>query len=200
MKKFRTAALAMAVLLTAASFAGCNRKKVSSVNPDSMTIYEGTTVPVGENKTYSKIGEAVTINDTVFTINSVISPEELTEDDKRYIYFDVTINNNSGAAYSLSTLNNFYLTMNDGTEVYEDVRTQLYAMSHFKEESYFSDLFDVPAGEFKGIVGGFLIRKDAESFTVGFFPTKDTPTAKGDVILIEVNASDIITPDASILK
>ena len=201
MKRLKKAAITMAAFLTAVSIASCDRKTVSSTTTTDISIADTTTVPIGQNKINAAVGEAVTANDTVFTLNSIISPEEHSEDDKRYIYFDVTITNNTGSAYSLSTLNNFYLTLPNGSEVYEDVRTQLFAMSKFKEGSYFSDPFDIPANsEFKGIVGGFLIDKNAESVTVGFFPTKDSPTAKGDVILINVNAADFKTPDASVLK
>lgn len=197
MKKFRTAAMAMSLLL-AASFAGCNRKTVSNIGVENNV--PATTVPIGENEINAALGTAIKANDTVFTLNSVISPENTEEDGKRYIYFDISIAN-PGTAYSLSTLNNFYILMNDGTKIYEDVRTQLSAMTIFREGTFHSDPFDIPEhGEFKGIVGGFLVDKNAECFTVGFFPTKDTPTAKGDVILINVNASDIKAPDATMLK
>ena len=207
MKKFKSAALALAAVLTLASAAGCNRQTVSGNNT---TVSDGRanvqdspaeTTPIGENKHDSSIGTPVTANDTTFTINSVISPDNMEEEGKKYIYFDVTIKNDSAADYSLSTLNNFYITMNDGTDVYSDVRTQLFALSRFKENTFFSDPFDIPANsEFNGIVGGFLVDKNAESFTVGFFPTKDDPTAKSDVIVVPVNASDITAPSADLLK
>lgn len=202
MQRLKKAAVTMAAFLTAVSVASCNRKTVSSVNTnENVSIVEATTVAVGENKIYAKLGEAVTANDTVFTINSVISPEELSADGKRYIYFDISLTNNTASAYSLSTLNNFYIVTENNEELYEDVGTQLFAMSKFKDDVYFSDPFDISANsEFNGIVGGFIVDKDTESFTVGFYPTKDTPTAKSDVILINVTSADIQTPDPSVLK
>ena len=200
MKKFRAAALALAAVLTVSSMVGCKRN-TGSDSSSSINIADMTTVPIGENKITASVGQSTTVNDTVFTLNSVISPADAEAEGKRYVYFDITINNNSSETYSLSTLNNFYLTMSDGTDVYSDVRTELYAMQNFKEGAYFSDPFDIAANStFSGVVGGFLVDKNAESFSVGFFPTKGMPTAKGDVIIIDVNANDIIAPSAELLK
>ncbi len=200
MKKSRYAALFLAAVLSVSAFGSCNRHKPST-NIDDISIADVTTVPVAQNKIPADMGQSVTVNDTTFTLNSVISPENINENGQRYVFFDVTIKNNTDTTYSLSTLNNFYIILNGSTNVYSDVRTQLYAMQHFKDDAYFSDPFDIPAqSEFKGIVGGFLLDQNTTDFSVGFFPTKDTPTAKGDVIMIDVKSDSIVAPDASLLK
>ena len=203
MKLYKLTALTLTAVLAAISVAGCGQKtkKIEPAHQQSSQIVYDDAEHIGENKIKANLLETVSANDTVFTLKSVISPDNMEDEGCNYIYFDVTIKNNSSTAYTLSTLNNFYLIMPDGTEVYSDIRTQLFAMSRFKENTYFSDPFEIPAnGEFSGIVGGFLLDKNAESFTVGFFPTKDSPRAKGDVMLIDVAASDIKAPDASIMK
>jgi len=194
-------AIALTVIAAASAFAGCRRTSKTSVSEQSFSAVEPTTVVVGENKIRADLLQSVSANDTVFTLNSVVSPENMEAEGCKYVYFDITIKNNTNSAYSLSTLNNFYLIMPDGEEVYSDVRTQLFAMSRFKDDAYFNDPFEIPAnGEFSGIVGGFLVDKNAESFTVGFFPTKDSPSDKDDVMLIDITSDKIKAPDASILK
>ena len=144
MKKSRYAALFLAAVLSVSAFGSCNRHK-SSTNIDDISIADVTTVPVAQNKIPADMGQSVTVNDTTFTLNSVISPENINENGQRYIFFDVTIKNNTDTTYSLSTLNNFYIILNGSTNVYSDVRTQLFALSRFKENTFFSDPFDIPA-------------------------------------------------------
>lgn len=203
MKYNRLTALTLAALMGAVCITGCGQKKSNtetSAEASSEIILDDP-AHIGKNRIEASLLETVSANDTVFTLNSVVSPKDKEEEGCRFIYFDVSIKNNSDTAYTLSTLNNFYILLEDGTEVYSDIRTQLYAASNFKEDSYFTDPFDIPAnGEFKGLIGGFLLKKDVEKFTVGFYPTKDSPRAKGDVIVIDITADKIQAPDASILK
>lgn len=204
MKMNRLTALALAAVMGSAIFTGCGQKKSKiedQPSEQSSEIILDDAEHLGKNKIKANLLETVSANDTVFTLNSVVSPEDKEDEGCRYVYFDVSIKNNTDTAYTLSTLNNFYLILDDGTEVYSDIRTQLYALSNFKENAYFSDPFEIPAnGEFKGLVGGFLLKKDVEKFTVGFYPTKDSPRAKGDVMLIDITTDKIQTPDASIIK
>ena len=203
MKTNRFTALALAAVMGAAITTSCGQKKTTVTDTPSQTseIIMDDAEHIGKNKIKANLLETVSANDTVFTLNKVVSPEDKEDNGCRYVFFDVTIKNNSSTAYTLSTLKNFYITLEDGTDIYSDIRTQLYASSNFKENTYFSDPFEIPAnGEFKGLVGGFLLDKKVEKFTVGFFPTKDSPRAKGDVMVIDVTADNIQAPDASILK
>lgn len=204
MKFNKYTALALVAVMSASVAAGCGEKKKtndSSATSQTSEIINDDEAHIGENKIEADLSETVSANDTVFTLNSVISPENMEDEGCIYVYFDVNIKNNSDTAYDLSTLNNFYIVTEDGTELFSDIRTQLFAMSRFKENTYFSDPFQIPAnGEFKGIVGGFMLDKNVKNFTVGFYPTKDSPRDKGDVMLIDITSDKIQAPDASILK
>lgn len=191
--------------MCASSAVSCGKKKIitdtPSSTPDSSQIIMDDEEHLGENKIQADLLETVSANDTVFTLNSVISPENMEDEGCIYVYFDVNIKNNSDSAYTLSTLNNFYITTDEGDELFSDIRTQLFAMSRFKENTFFSDPFDIPAnGEFKGIIGGFMLKKSVKNFTVGFYPTKDSPRDKDDVMLIDLSVDQIKAPDASIMK
>ncbi len=205
MKFNRFTALALTAIMSASAAVSCGEKKIisdsSSITPDSSQIIMDDEEHLGENKIKADLLETVSANDTVFTLNSVISPENVEDEGCRYVYFDVNIKNNSDSAYTLSTLNNFYIITEDGTEIFSDIRTQLYAVSNFKENSFFSDPFEIPAnGEFKGIIGGFLLNKNVKKFTVGFYPTKDSPRDKDDVMVIDLTSDNIKAPDASVMK
>lgn len=159
-----------------------------------------TTAKIGSIVVNAGLTQEVKENDTMFKLNSVIDAG-LTDDGQRFIFFDVNIRNDLDIAYDLNTLNNFYLVLPDGSEMYSTVRAQLYAINNFKEDKFLVDPFEVPAkSEISGVMGGFLIDKDIDHFTVCFFPTKDNPTDKELVVKIDVTADDFKSPDADILK
>ena len=204
MKIKKAAALVLAACITAAVSAGCMDKGKSNNNDipieDIIPTKNTTPVnPIGSHEIKGVIGSEITENDTSFTLKSIIVPE--TSDNEQFIYFDIDLKNNTDTAYTLSTLNNFYIQLADGTDIYSDVRSQLYAGSLFKSDKYFLDPFDIPSnGQFSGIVGGFILKKDMKDFTVCFFPTGSNPNDKGTVIKFAVTADDISSPDPSVLK
>lgn len=189
LKKTLLTISAAMLLLTAV---GCKKDKISSSSVKDPNI--------GANEIKVEMSQEADANDTVFSLNSVIDAGAQTENGEHYIYLDVTIKNSSDTAYSLSTLNNFYLIMPDKSEVYGHIRTQLYALNNFSDK-YFGSPFDVPAnGEFRGIIGGFVLPEGQNTFTVGFFPTKEVDTDKYNVIKIDVDASKIVPISGDLLK
>lgn len=192
MKILKRTLLTLSAAMLLFTAVGCKKDKVSSSNAKDPSI--------GANEIKVEMSQEADANDTVFSLNSVIDAGAQTEEGEHYIYLDVTIKNNSDTAYSLSTLNNFYLIMPDKTEVYGHIRTQLYATSNFNDK-YFGSPFDIPAnGEFRGVIGGFVLPEGQKNFTVGFFPTKEVDTNKYDVIKIEVDSSKIVTVPSDLLK
>ena len=130
-------------------------------------------------------------------------PENAADGD--YYYLDVTIKNQTGTAYALNALNNFYIELSDNTQVEYFVGADTYGSSHFKDDIYsvVSEQYQLPAnGEFSGIVGGFKIdpAKIGSKITVCFFPTRENADDKEDVIKVEVPADKIIEPTADMLK
>ena len=205
MKNLKFAALIVAGLLTFGSAAvSCSDKKniektstVDAENPPTNVYAEHQEIGVNEHK--ADLSAEISANNTAFTLNSVIDPG-YRENGKKYIFLDITINNTTDSAYDLSTLNNFYLKLNDGTEVYSNIATSLYAMSNFKENTYFKDPFNIPANDkFSGVVGGFIIDENVNEFTVGFFPTQNDVNAKEDVCLINITDGQI-SDAADLLK
>ena len=204
MKSFKYAALILAGLLTVTSAASCGKKKiiepvstVDAENPPTNVYAENT--EIGVNQFKADLSTEISANDTAFTLNSVIDTG-YRENDKKYIYLDVTINNSTDSGYELSTLNNFYLKLSDGTEVYSDIVTSLYAMANFNENTYSKDPFNIPAkGQFSGIIGGFVVDENVDTFTVGFFPTQSLVNDKDDVCLIDITP-DKITTRTDLLK
>lgn len=199
MKSFKYAALLIAGLLTVSAAVSCGEKKtvepmstVDAENPPTNVYAENS--EIGKNEFKAALSTEISANDTVFTLNSVIDPG-FRENGKKYIFLDVTINNSTGNAYDLSTLNNFYLKLSNGTEVYSDIVTSLYAMANFKENTYSKDPFTIPAsGQFSGIIGGFIVDENVDTFTVGFFPTQANVNDKDDVCLIDITPDKITTP------
>ncbi|MBE6858919.1 MAG: DUF4352 domain-containing protein [Ruminococcus sp.] len=188
------AVLSAAVLVFGA--VGCKHKiKSSETSNNTVTEYK-----IGVNKHEAEMSQEVNANETIFALNSVIDAGAQTENGEHYIYLDITIKNNTDSAYTLSTLNNFRLIMPDESEVYGHVRTQLYATNNFTDK-YFGSPFDIPAnGEFRGIVGGFVVKADQKDFTVDFFPTKENELDKEDVVRVKVDASKIVSPPADLIK
>ncbi len=204
MKSFKYAALILAGLLTVTSAASCGKKKtiepvstVDAENPPTNVYAENT--EIGVNQFKADLSTEISANDTAFTLNSVIDTG-YRENGKKYIYLDVTINNSTDSGYELSTLNNFYLKLSDGSEVYSDIVTSLYAMANFNENTYSKDPFNIPAkGQFSGIIGGFVVDENVDTFTVGFFPTQSLVNDKDDVCLIDITP-DKITTRTDLLK
>ncbi|WP_303838155.1 DUF4352 domain-containing protein [Ruminococcus flavefaciens] len=201
MKKTGLFAVLLAAALTTASFAGCLDKNSSS----SSRVRQSSNIPtsieaIGSNVVDGEMGKEVTENDTGFTLNSVISAKN-SETGEQFIYMDITLRNNTDKQYTLSTLNNFYIELPDGSKAESDVRTQLYAKQNFNESKYYADPFDIPSnGQFSGVIGGIAVSGDASDFKLCFFPTGDNPRAKGTVIKYDITSGDIHAPAAEMLK
>ena len=207
MKKTKLYALLLAATVTASVSAGCLGKKKSTYTPQPRPTHadDDERSPVdlstmGSNVINGELGTMISENDTDFTLNAVIDTG-MRDDNAKFIYFDITLRNNTDKEYELSTLNNFYIELPAGTKLYSEVRTQLYAGSHFKEDKYFVDPFTIPSnGQFSGIVGGFILNEDMNEFNVCFFPTGKDPNNKKTVIKYKITADKITAPDASALK
>lgn len=205
MKKTGFIAVLIAAALAAAAFAGCSDSNESSSTsskrpPRTSTSAPSVTEPIGTNVIDGELGKEVTEKDTAFTLNSVVSALN-SETGEHFIYMDITLRNSMSKEYTLSTLNNFYIELPDGSEVYSDVRTQLYAKQHFNDSKYYADPFDIPSnGQFSGLIGGIVIVGDITDFKLCFFPTGDNASAKGTVIKYDIKASDVIDPPAEVLK
>ncbi|MCR5601659.1 MAG: DUF4352 domain-containing protein [Ruminococcus sp.] len=207
MKTRRLSGLLLAALIAATASTGClsNKKKTlaqkenNEPRPTAASHSPVDLSKIGTNVINGEIGKEVEANDTVFTLNSVIDAG-VRDNEKKFIYFDITLKNNTANAYSLSTINNFYITIPEG-DIYSDVQTQLYAKSHFAEDKYYVDPFDIPSnGQFSGLVGGFKLEENANSFEVSFYPTGDDPNNKETVIKYEITADDIQAPSDDIVK
>lgn len=206
MKNTRLYALLFAAVLTAACTGCSGGKKQPSANSRKTTIVyateEAVTTTEAEeiNIIAGEIGKEITENNTSFVLNSVIDPQDH-EGGEKFIYLDITLKNNTDREYNLSTINNFYIELSDGSEVYSNVRTQLYAKNKFSEDKYFVDPFDIPSnGQFSGIIGGFILDEKENDFKLCFYPTGDDPSAKTTVIKYDITAADIKAPDTSELK
>ena len=214
MKTSKLFAFTLAAVLTASAAAGCLDKKSSSskdvnISVDATEPDNGPALqpqenvkhgPVGENKVEAEIGKEETANDTSFTLNAVIDGGH-SDDGQKFLFFDITLKNATADAYTLSTLNNFYILTNDGEEIYSDVRSQLYANKYFNTEKYYADPFDIPSnGQFSGVIGGYTVDEDLNDFTLCFFPTGSDPLAKETVFNYKITADDIKEADSSLMK
>ena len=156
--------------------------------------------PAGENQVEAEIGAEVNANDTGFTLNGVIDGGH-NDDGTKCLYFDITLRNETDTAYTLSTLNNFYIIDGNGEEIYSDVRSQLYANKNFNPEKYFADPFDIPSnGQFSGVIGGYTVDQGLNEFTLCFFPTGNDPRAKETVFQYHITEADIKAADSSLKK
>ena len=129
MKKYRIAAL----LLTAAmafSAAGCSDKSRSKVPTESSSIISNLQDPLASNSVEAGLTQETDLNQTMYTLNRVIDSGRKSEEGERFIYLDLTIRNSSNTDYELNCLNNFYILLDDGSEVHFDVRTQPYAQNN----------------------------------------------------------------------
>ena len=202
----KAAALLIAAFLAASISAGCSDKKQKTDNNDLNaedilpSRNDEPVAPIGSTVLNGEIGKEITANNTSFTLKSVIISED-PDNDYKFVYFDIDLRNSTNNAYTLSTLNNFYIKLSDDTDIYSDVLSQLNAENQFKTAKYFVDPFDIPSnGQFSGIIGGFTVNKSVTDFTVCFFPTGSNPNDKGTVIKFPVTTADLCAPDQSVLK
>ena len=199
----KIAALIMTASIAAALSAGChNHNKNNDTSDEEMFPTSNTeeVSPIGSTELKGEIGKEITANNTAFTLRSVFVH---TDHDykERFVYFDIDLRNSTDKEYTLNTLNNFYIKLPDGTEVFSDVRSQLYARSSLKEDKYYEDPFNIPSnGQFSGIVGGFILMDDIDEFTLCFYPTGSNPNDKGTVIEYSITADDLKELDSSLLK
>lgn len=205
MKKFRLTAIILAMSLSAVSAFSCSDKtpeqssaELSYIDPNQPVKEDPTKYSGNANKTNSSFGQEMEVNSTAFTLNSIVRiPDDVSDND--YVYINVTIKNKTDIEYEISSLNNFFVALPDGTEIASDVRTKVYSLTNYPK--CIDDYITIPAnGEFTGyLAGGFILPPDTDSFTVGFFPTLNNETDKSEVILSPVSAEDISSDD-SVLK
>lgn len=178
------------------SITGCSDNKNSSLsNPSSessMNFDEHSKSDgIADNEISVALTEEADVNQTLFKLNRVIDSGNKSDSGDPYVYLDVTISNSTDKEYNLSTLNNFYLLLPDGQEIHFDVRTQLYGTKNI--QNYSASPFTIPASsEFSGIIGGFILPQNTQSFTVCFFPTQDNANDKTSVVKVNVSDADIV--------
>ena len=211
MKTSKLLAFLLAAAVIAPAAAGCDDKNNNAADNQPATSFNTNEElepmtpptehgPVGENEMAAELGKEISANDTDFTLNSVIDGGT-SDDGKKFLYLDITLRNDTDNAYTLSTLNNFYIITPGNEELYSDVRAQLYAQKKFNEEKFFTDPFDIPSnGQFSGIIGGYTVDAELTDFTLCFFPTGKDPLAKETVFKYNITAADIKPADPAILK
>ncbi|MBO4523206.1 hypothetical protein [Ruminococcus sp.] len=196
----KTVAFFLVASLMASLSTGCFNKNNLSDEDNFPTVNTEEVAPIGSTEIKGELGKAVTANNTTFTLRSIVVHTDNAANE-RFIFFDIDLKNSTNNEYTLNTLNNFYIMLNDGTKVFSDVRSQLYAGGNIKKDKYFVDPFNIPSnGQFSGIVGGFILKDDIDSFTVCFFPTGSNPNDKGTVIEYSITADDLKELDSTLLK
>lgn len=197
MKKYKFIPLLLAAALTFTAAVGCSDENSSSSggsefishDSDAVVATDGKLEGIAENEVSAAPEEGADENDTVFTLNRIVDSGNVDENGRHFIYLDVTIQNNAAKEYEMSALNNFYLLMNDGSEVHFDIRTQLYGVKSV--ENYSGNPFTIPnKGTFSGIIGGFLVDDGVKDFTVCFFPTLDVGSDKSTVVKVPVTEAN----------
>lgn len=187
MKKSKLTALLLAAAIAVVPLAGCRTsKKTKTVNNSNAQGYAA--IPgIGEDSDTVKLGEEISKNNTSYTLNKVIDSGYV-QDGLKYIYLDVTIKNTSDDDYELNDINNFYLILDDSTEVLPHISADTYAKQHING---YENLSEIPAGgEFNNYIG-FAIDEKIDSFTVGFFPTATDINDKSKVVYTEIALQDI---------
>ena len=196
MKISKYTALFLAAALAAAPAVGCQPKSSGSSSKTSSTT--ASTLPTVEDVTIveAELNQEKEANDTVFTLNRVIDAGAQTPEGEHYYFLDVTIKNNTSTEYEISTLNNFFITLSDGSDHSSAINTQVYALNTFSDK-YSGSPYKIPAnGEFSSVIGGFRLPEITADFSVGFYPTLNDDTNKDNLIKVEVKASSIIpVPD-----
>lgn len=195
MKMSKLAAVSAALILAVSAFAGCRPIKTEKTSEAEHKTYVQTTRVIGENKIEVSINEDKSVNNSTFKVNKVINSGRKTDDGLNFIYADVTIKNDSDQPYTVNALNNFYLLLNNGVEVYTDVRTDIYGKQHVNG---YEQLLEVaPGAEYTGYVG-FLLGDSVKDFTLCYFPT-GTDNDKTNVIQCKINESDIVDAPADFI-
>lgn len=192
MKKSRISALFLAAAIAFTPAFGCKKTDESS---RSSTGQYAQFPEIGKNQINVSLGESTSLNDTSYTLNSVIDSGRI-KDGLKYIYLDVTIKNESDKPYKMSGLNNFYLLLDDGTEILTDVRADIYAK---QSVNGYEQLLNIAAGsEYNGYIG-FCIDENISDFKVGFFATGVTDD-RSSVVFCEIKADDIISAPEDMIK
>lgn len=195
MIKHKTILLAFLTAFMLSATVGCSDSTTVSSPENSGTGNVVTNQPnkndgIAVNEVSVNPAEEANANDTGFRLNRIIDSGQTSDSGEPYIYLDVTISNHTDKSYDLNVLNNFYILLTNEDEVHFDVRTQLYGTKNIN--NYVASPFNIPAnGEFSGIIGGFILPKDSQDFTVCFFPTQDDANNKSNVIKVNVNAQNI---------
>ncbi|MCM1132231.1 MAG: hypothetical protein NC340_02045 [Ruminococcus flavefaciens] len=190
--KFISLALLAVMVLSVGCSDGSTVSNTSTVSP-SQSSGSGNALSlegIADNEVSANVSEDATANDTTFRLNRVIDSGKTDDSGNPYIYLDVNISNSTATEYELSVLNNFYVLLADNSEIHFDIKTQLHATNNI--ENYSASPFAVPAnGEFSGIIGGFVLPKDTQDFTVCFFPTQDNKSDKSNVVKVSVSAQNM---------
>lgn len=188
--------ISFALLAVMAFSVGCsdsttvsNNSESSPNQPTSSAENNQSNDGLAQNEITVNPAEDAVANDTTFRLNRIIDSGKTDDDGNPYIYLDVNISNATGKEYELSVLNNFYI-LAGGNEIHFDIKTQLYATNSI--DGYAINPFTVPANsDFSGIIGGFILPKDTQEFTVCFFPTQDNKSDKSNVVKVSVSAQNI---------
>ncbi|MDE6501184.1 MAG: DUF4352 domain-containing protein [Ruminococcus sp.] len=207
MKKFRFTALTLVSALSIMSAFSCSDKTVQSDSDSSVITSVADRQPElkvpnkysgDSKKTNSVLGQSTEVNNTVFSLNNVISVTNPAGNGNDYVYINVTIKNNTDTEYQINSLNNFFISLPDETESLSDIRAKLYAINNYPQ--CVDDPITIPAnGEFTGyITGGFLVPTGTDSFTVGFFPTLDNDRDRSNAIISPVTAENITHDDSAL--
>ncbi len=201
MKISKLSAFIAAAVIAVSSMAGCNSDKrptgsTGNTNPSGPINQYKDNPEIGKEKIDIGFNEDANHNNTTFKLNRVIDSGKATEDGQKYIYADITLKNNMDSAYQVNALNNFYLILPDETEVFTDIRADLYAKQSING---YEQLLEIPANsEFNGYIG-FLIKPDVTSFSFCYFATANE-NDKETVIRCPVASSDIIPAPDGFLK
>lgn len=187
MKKAKISALILSAVIVLTPTFGCRHTRKPAANSESSISKYADNPEIGQNKIDVSLNEDTNVNKTSYKINRIIDSGRR-KDGLKYIYLDVTIKNESDTDYEASGLNNFYLILDDGTEILTDVRADIYAKQSL---TGYEQLLSVPAGsEYTGYIG-FCINENINNFTVGFFATADN-NDKSNVVLCTVKPEDIV--------
>ncbi len=202
MKISRLSALFAAALIAVSTMAGCSSdKEESSRNASSSGYSHGIesykeNPDIGKEKIEISINEDANHNESNFKLNQVIDSGKISPTGEKYIYLDVTIKNTMAESYEINALNNFYLVLSDETEIFTDIRTDLYAKQYMNG---YEQLLEIPAnGEFHGYIG-FAIDPSVTDFTACYFATANE-NDKGTVIRCPVTQADIVPAPEGLFK
>lgn len=197
MKKFKFAALFLAAAIAIIPSTGCRLNSSSDSDSSSDSSGYAGMSDVAVTQMTTSLGDETTVDSTAYTLNRVID-SGMVKDDLKYIYLDVTIKNSSDEDYEANAFNNFYLILEDGTEITTDIRADNYGKQSIDGYEHLSE---IPAGgEFSGYIG-FCVDEDVTDFTVGFFVTGSDINDKSTVIYCSVGDGDIISaPDGFIIE